>query len=228
MKLTFVIDKKWDKHFIADKKKLPYFEKQYNESLKILELARKEYQNSWDEINGSFSDYIEKVTGYKWFYSDYECIISVIHRGITNWGYAPLILREWKEDPYSMRRITAHELIISHYFEIYKRHYKKEGLRVWQIWALAEIAAWALTSLTPNVKKWWPHDAEYYTNHNYPQLVELQKKMKPIFLKRKNFNEYIKKGVELARNIPSQICEDYEFWEEKYSQTKNRKSKITI
>jgi hypothetical protein len=98
-----------------------------------------------------------------------------------------------------MRRITAHELILSHYFEIYKRHYKKEKLTDKQVWMLAEIAAFALTSLTPEVKKFWSWDTEYYTNHNYPELVKLQNKLKNVFLKRKSFDDYIKKGIDLVR-----------------------------
>ena len=53
----------------------------------------------------------------------------------------------------------------------------------------SEIAAFALTSLTKNVKKWWSWNTEYYTNHNYPHIVNLQNKLKQLFLKRKNFDE---------------------------------------
>ena len=100
-----------------------------------------------------------------------------------------------------MRRITAHELILSHYFEIYKRHYKKEGLTDGQIWALAEIAAFALTSLTPEVKNFWPWNTEYYTNHNYPHIVDIQNQLKMIFLEKK-FDEYVKAGINIIKKFP--------------------------
>jgi len=208
MKLKFIIDKNYDKNlarafFADDKKILNYVDMQYKTSLKYLKLTKKLYQKSWNEISKDFSDYIEKITGYKWFYPTYECVVSVVHLGISNWGEAPKIVRHWKENSYFMRRITAHELILSHYFEIYKRHYKKERLKDGQVWALAEIAAFALTSLTPEVKKFWPWNTEYYTNHNYPHIVEIQNKLKTAFLKRKNFEEYLKKGISLVKKYPN-------------------------
>ena len=206
MRLKFIIDKNYvnemAKAFGFSKKVFTQMNSIYKTSLPFLKKTKKLYQNSWDEINDEFSKYIEKETGYKWFYPEYECVVSVIHKGISNWGTAPKIVRQSNENPYFMRRITAHELILSHYFEIHKRHYKNEGLKDGQIWALAEIAAFALTSLTKDVKEWWPWNTEYYTNHNYPHIVEIQNKLKPIFLKRKDFDEYIKAGVKLVKKYP--------------------------
>ena len=203
MKLKFIIDKNYEKQFIKDKATWQYIDEQHKSSLKFLELTRDLDQKSWDEINDEFSDYIEKTTGYKWFYDTYECVVSVVHSGISSWGSAPKIVRSWKENPYYMRRITAHELILSHYFEIHKRYYKETGLTDGQIWALAEIAAFALTSLTPSVKNFWPWNTEYYTNHKYPYIIELQNELKTIFLSMKNFDEYIDKGIVLVKKYPN-------------------------
>ena len=202
MKLIFTINKDYDKSFVTDKKTLEYVDMQYQMASRFLKLALELYQGSWDEINNEFSSYIEKITGYKWFYDTYECVISVIHKGISNWGNAPKIIRSWKENPYSMRRITAHELILSHYFEIYKRHYKKENLTDGQVWALAEIAAFALTSLTPQAKLFWPWDNDYYTNHNYPHIVDIQNELKEVFLEN-NFDEYIRAGIDMVKKYPN-------------------------
>lgn len=206
MKLKFIIDKKYDKEMARvlclPKKVIAQIDLSYTTTLPYLKLTKKLYQKSWDKINDEFSKYIEKATGYKWFYPKYECVISVIHKGISNWGIAPKIVRSWKENPYFMRRITAHELILSHYFEIYKRYYQSAGLKDEQVWVLAEIAAFALTSLNPIVKKFWPWNTEYYTNHNYPHIVDIQNKLKSIFLKRKNFDEYIEKGIALIKKYP--------------------------
>ncbi len=202
MKLHFVINKEIDESFVKDKKTLNFIDDQYKNSGKFLELTKDLYQKSWNQINNEFSDYVEKRTGYKWFYDDYECIISVIHKGISNWGSAPRIVRAWKENPYSMRRITAHELILSHYFEIYLRNYKDDKIKKEQIWALAEIAAFALTSLTSEVRNFWPWDIEYYTNHNYPHIVGIQDQLKNTFLK-KSFDEYIKEGIKIIKNFPN-------------------------
>lgn len=206
MKVEFTIDKKYDlgmaKAMSFSKEMILNAEKKYKTSGKYLLLTKKIYQNCWNEINDEFSRYIEKETGYKWYYPKYSCVVSTINPGISNWGNAPKIVRWWSENPYLMRRITAHELILSHYFEIYKRNYKKEGLTDWQVWALAEISAFALTSLTKDVKKWWPWNTEYYTDHNYPHIVSLQNELKTAFVKRKNFDEYIKKGISLVKKYP--------------------------
>ncbi len=180
-----------------------YLDKQYKNSLKFMKLTQKLYQGSWDDINDKFSKYVEKITGYDWFYPRYYCILSVVISGASNWGHAPVIVRSWKENPYLMRRITAHELILSHYFEIYKRYYSYEDLTAGQVWALAEIAAWALTSLIKETKEFWP-SIDYYNNKtNYPHLVKPLLQLKPIFLKRKNFDEYIKKGIEIIKKYPN-------------------------
>lgn len=203
MQLKFIIDKNYDKQFIKDEAVLYYIDEQYETSYKFLELTKELYQKSWDEINNDFSDYIEKITGYKWFYNTYECVLSVVHGGISNWGNAPKIIRSWKENPYYMRRTTAHELIVSHYFEIHKKHYKETGLVDGQIWALAEIAAFTLTSLVPEVKNFWSWNVEYFTNHNYPHIVDIQNELKTVFLSRENFDEYIKKGIALVKKYPN-------------------------
>lgn len=200
MKLHFIIDKKYDLSFIKSKKQLQLLELKYSKLKKFLEYSKIEYQKAWNKINDEFSNYVERQTGYKWFYKKYFCVISVVHPGISNWGKAPIIVRWWYENPYTQRRITAHELILSHYFEIYKRNFAKYKLTNGQIWALAEIAAFALTSLSPEVKNFWPWDnSGYYTNHNYPQIVKLQLQLKDDFLQRENFNEYIKNGIKLVK-----------------------------
>jgi len=202
MKLKFIIDQNYDKKFVNNKKELKELETQYPIELRYMKYSQKEYQKSWDEINDIFSDYIEKETGHKWFYKTYYCVVSSVHPGISNWGDEPKIIRWWLENAFTQRRITAHELILSHYFEIYNHHYKKYKLKDGQIWALAEIAAFALTSLCPITKKLWPWDGSgYYTNHNYPQLVDLQLKLKKTFLKRKNFDEYIEAGIKLVKDL---------------------------
>lgn len=206
MQLQFIVDKKYDIEMIGSmgmgKEAYQMLEEEYRLNRKYVEQSKGLYQKSWDLISDDFSKYIEKRTGYKWFYDRYYCIVSVIHPGISNWGRSEEIVRWWKENPFLQRRITAHELVISHYFEIYKHHYRDAGLSDNQVWALAEIAAFALTGLDPDAKKFWPWDHNgYYYNHNYPQLVDLQKKMKPVYIKCINFDNYIKKGIRLVKNI---------------------------
>jgi len=208
MKLKFVIDKKLDmlatKRFMpGDKEALELLKEQYKTSLKYLILTQKMYQESWDEINEEFSEYIEEITGYKWLFPEYICILSFLHPGLSNGGKDNIIVRYWKVNPYYMRRITAHELALSHYRSIYDKHFSDSNLNENQIWALAEIAAYALVSLTPQVNRFWPWDMKYHEEiHGYPEIWKLKLELKNIFLKRKNFQDYIKKGIELVRKYP--------------------------
>jgi hypothetical protein len=221
MKLKFVINKEFDIEMTLHMHSLHMtsvieseaisrksLEEQYKKELPKLESKRKEFQLEWDKINDKFSRYVEKVTGYNWFYPEYECVLSFNIRGASNWGKViwgdiPKIVRGYDvpTNSWYFTRITAHELILAHYFEIYRRYYDKEGLKDGQVWALAEIAAFALTSLTPEAKTFWSN-TEYYTNHNYPQIVELQNELKSTFIKtaaKGDFDSYIKKRIELAR-----------------------------
>lgn len=208
MRLRFVIDEDYDIVMARQTNKtldINHMKAQYAERMPDMLAKQKSYQSAWDEINDRFSSYIERATGYRWFYPVYECVLSFINKGISNWGHAPKIVRSYEEDPHKMRRITAHELILSHYFEIFRRHYKDEGLKDGQVWALAEIAAFALTSLTKEVERFWPGDTKYYTNHNYPHIVELQNALKEPFLKsmtKGDFDDYIKNGIKLVREHP--------------------------
>ena len=208
MKLRFVIDKEYDINITLQMNKnltRQMLERHYDNVLPQMEIKQKEYQSSWDEIGDTFSEYIEKATGYGWFYPEYACVLSVVLRGVSNWGHEPKIMRTWEQDSHTMRRMAAHELILSHYFEIYRRNYSEEGLKDGQVWALAEIAAFALTSLTKEAQSFWPENAERYTNHNYPQIVDIQNGLKTVFIEsmeKKNFDGYVKAGIELVKKYP--------------------------
>ncbi|MFZ5365926.1 MAG: hypothetical protein ACOZBZ_01395 [Patescibacteria group bacterium] len=166
----------------------------YERCLPYIEKLRRLYQESWDEIIDDFSKTVAELTK-PWFYDEYVCVVTHFCKGVSNWN-GNVIGRTWKENPFTQRRITAHEILLAHYFSIYRNYYSGSGLKDRQIWALAEIAAWALTGLEPKLQKFWPWDTSgYYTDHNYPELVDLQLKLKEPFLKRKNFDEYIKIGI---------------------------------
>ena len=206
MKLHFVIDKKYDLRFAQNVKSKQEMEKQYKQCKSVMLYSVREYQKSWDEINDLFSRYIERATGYKWAHEKYYCVVSPVHQGISNWDGSDHIIRWWKENSYAMRRITAHELILHHYFYIVRTHFFSANLTDKQIWALAEIVAFALTSLTPQSKKFWPWDTDgYYTNHNYQSIVQLQNKLKRSFLVRNSFDEYIQIGIKLVKKYKQSI-----------------------
>ena len=218
MKLTFIIDQNYDTDLVLSMLKMTPPEQltkkakeweandqRYQKLGSFLPQVKDWYQQSWDEINNEFSGSVEEITGHSWKHKNYECVVSLFHQGISNWG-GNKIVRGWGESPYKQRRITAHELLISHYFTITRDFFSQENLTDNQIWQLAEISAFALTGLEAKLTCFWPWDKTgYYTNHNYPKLVDLQLKLKEPFLKRKSFDEYVKIGIREIKKVTTSI-----------------------
>lgn len=122
--------------------------------------------------------------------------------GFSNWGKSAKVAWWAYSNPYKLRRWASHEILLSNFFEIIKRYYVDEKITDGQIWALAEITAFAMCCFTALGKKLWPWDLEYSYTHNYPQIMELQKHLKSIFIERSNFNDYIKKAIKLVKEYP--------------------------
>lgn len=175
-------------------------QKTYKELKPYMDSTLESFQNSWDEIIDDFSNLIIEKT-HPWFFDEYICNITHYNPGLSNWN-GNVIGRWWKENAYLQRRITAHEILLAHYFSIHRNNYRDSGLIDKQIWALAEISSFALTGLDKDVRNFWVWDTRgYYTDHNYPELVELQNALKEPFLNRKSFDEYIEKGIELVKQM---------------------------
>lgn len=200
MRLRFIINKKYDLGITPDFNKKTLEEK-YKKTGEYLNKARVLYQKSWDKINNQLFKTTEKITNYRWKYKTYYCILSPFHRGISNWG-GNKIIRGWNENPYTMRKITAHELLISHIFTIFERDFKKENLINKQKWALAEISAFAICGLEKGMIKFWPWISEnekYPLNHNYPEIYKLQKILKSKYEKKRSFKEFLKEGIKIVK-----------------------------
>lgn len=200
MRLKFIIDKKYDFEMASNKKEV---EERYKGILQYLQKTTVFYQKSWDEINDEFFKVSEKITGCSWKHRVYYCVLSPFHKGISSWG-GNKIIRSWNENPYTMRKITVHELIISHIFTIFERDFQKENLSNKEKWALAEICAWVITGLEKRMLKFWPWITEkekYPLSHNYPELYELQKKLKPIYEKKKDFKEFLRKSIKIIKKF---------------------------
>lgn len=160
------------------------------------------YQKSWDEINNDFSQTVEKITGCPWKHKFYFCVISLFLQGISSWG-GNKIVRTWQENPYTMRKITAHELLISHIFTIFEKDFQQKNLADKQKWALAEISAFAITGLEKRTLKFWPwisEEEKYPLRHNYSELYELQRILRPKYEKKKNFNQFLHEGIKILKS----------------------------
>jgi len=211
MRLKFVFNKEYDRATIERLKVMKKYGDEeistldgiYMSSKKVMEESRKAYEKNWRPIDEKFFKLVEKITNYPWMFDNYECVVTAINPGASNWGTSNLISLHWKINPYYVLRIIGHELILHHYFGIIRKHYSDCGLNDGQIWALSEIAAYTLTSLPKEMQNFWPwhtnYMGSYFSGTAYPQLDELRKKLKKPFLERKNFDEYIRKGIKLVK-----------------------------
>jgi len=199
MRLKFIIDKKYDLDLATEKKEA---EERYRRAVKFIRKTKIFYQKSWDEINNDFFKTVEKITGYSWKYKTYFCVLSPIHKGISNWG-GNKIIRSWRENPYTMRKITGHELLISHIFTIFE-DFKKENLSAKEKWALAEISAFAITGLEKSMLRFWPwidEEEKYPFNHRYHELYGLQKILRKRYEKKKGFKEFLRNSIRILKKI---------------------------
>jgi len=182
--------------FIKELKK--YTQKKYGSSSCFLKKTVRLYQLSWDEINEDFFSTTEEITGFDWRYKEYFCVVSFFNKGISNWG-GDKIIRGWNENPYLMRKITAHELLISHIFSIFERkEFARYHLSNDKKWKIAEISAFAICGLEKKMIKFWPwitEEERYPLNHNYPHIYESQKKLKPFYESKKDFKSFLEKAI---------------------------------
>lgn len=182
-------------------------EERYEKSHKQIEDALKSYQHSWDEINDVFSERIEQITGHRWKFDEYLVVLSPFHPGVSNRNNNKII-RWIFEDLIGQRRITAHEILMIHIWDILDERFpdycksqdpKEERKRTFQLWALNEITTVAILGLEPELNELWSDKTRGFDKFlaNYPQLADLKTQFKDVYLKKANFRDYLDKAVAL-------------------------------
>lgn len=172
-----------------------------------IELAIKDYQGAWDKINDIFSKLIEKITEHKWRFDEYLVALGPIHAGISNHG-ENIVARWIFEDPVHQLRITAHEILMIHIWDIldtkYPDYYKNpnEENKKQHLWALNEITTIAILGLEPELNKLWSDDQKGFDKFalNYPQLKNLKEKLKKIYIHKTDFSDYLEKSLAHLNN----------------------------
>lgn len=94
---------------------ISYADRKYLTLANFLTRTLSLYQDSWNEINDSFFAELEKLTEFKAAHNKFYCVLSIFNSGISNWG-GDKVMRHWDRNPFTQRRITAHEIVISHFF----------------------------------------------------------------------------------------------------------------
>ncbi len=171
-------------------------ENRYKINKDLINEAVVSYQLAWDEINDLFSSEIGRITGYGWKYDKYFVIVSPINIGISSPG-GNKVVRSCFEDPYRQRRITAHEILMSHLWYIFYKNFKDIKKRGMQFWALNEITTVAILSLESPLNTVWGNNYENYLR-NYPLLANLKFKLKYSYINKTNFISYLNEGIEVV------------------------------
>ena len=176
------------------KKLVPYLvEQKYKKILPYLKNSVATYQSSWNKINKQFSELVAAKTQSDWKHKIYYCVVSAYHEGISSWG-GNTIARHWSINPDTQRPVTAHELTLSHFWSIMDENEKTKEWTDDKKWQYSEILSWCLLGLDDDFYKFWPwlpQSHRFPLNHNYPDIVPLQKKLRTIYLKHKDFKSFL-------------------------------------
>jgi hypothetical protein len=170
-------------------------ESRYNGLSDLLKEKQKESQREWNKINDFFFKKIEEITKHKWKFSKYEVIISVFHPGLAPRGQN-FIVRGFNQLP--QKRITAHELLMAHLWEILEEKYPETDEE--KLWAINEIATVAILGIEPELNDLWENKDYDSFLTNYPQLDKLKMKLKEIYLNKKDFEDYLNKSMQLIKS----------------------------
>lgn len=194
-------------------------EEKYRKYEKQIEDVSKTYQQSWNEINNFFFEKIEQITEQRWKFDEYLAVLSPFHPGVSNRTYYKVI-RWIFEEPKQQRRITAHEILLIHLWDIFDKklanYYadpKEEQMKM-HLWALSEITAVAILGLEPELNNLWTSDKAGFDTflRNYPQLNDLKMELKEIYLAKISFQDYLDKAVAHLKNKYSARMLSFSFY----------------
>ncbi len=169
----------------------------------LIQKSQEEYAKSWDPVIEVFSRRAQELSGSPWFYRNYECVVSPFHKGLSSW-YSNTITRAYNEDPLKQRRITAHEIVLSHIFHIVRQRYSEAKLSNWRVWAFAEITTVFILDDPELMQKLWPWQTikeNYFSQSNYPQLARLEDQLRKIWISRKDFDDYMTRAVPILKTF---------------------------
>jgi len=165
-----------------------YVKNTYQSYGNFIEKTSKLYQNSWNEINDQFFSLMAEKTKLSSHFPDYRCHVTAFLQGLSNWG-GNIITRGWKENPFIMRKITAHEIVIAYLWNHLKNIFPNNTDD--KHWKISELIAWVMLSHDKDFMKLWPWFIDKSGLQNYPQLVVHIDKVKDIYFTTKDFKDFL-------------------------------------
>lgn len=179
--------------------------------IKISEENKKEMKNfsgklktTWDKINNSFFNEMEKIIGEKYVQEEYNCYLT--DKVIGAYYEDNEITIDYKKDmdvDYACF-VLAEEISHLIYWELWKEIYGREIENVdyifaikgekWSCWHIAEIIPEYILTENPEFEKLgWNKRQRYF---GYKWIPELKKILDPVWNESKNFREFVKKAHE--------------------------------
>jgi len=161
-----------------------------------------DFQAIWKDLLPLYSQVVAEITESPWVHSEYTCVVSSIHPGISSW-YGNLVGIRFDSASVIKRRILAHELVLSNVFQLLRKRYGVAEIGDWQVWAFSEITA-VLILDDPRLQPWWPniaHGGNYFAHSNYPQLEAPEKLLKNLYDHRANYADYEQRAVEVLKDF---------------------------
>ncbi len=173
----------------------------YKEDLPKIQNSVNQYQKSWNKIIRYFSKEVVHLTQHQWFYRKYICVVSAFSPGLTS-SHGNKVVRVYNLNPDEQRRITAHEIVLSHILHILRENYTASEIDPWTSWALGEITTVFILDEGSMMPLWKNYSkvTNYFSTSNYPQLTELEDKLKVIYNSKKDFKDYLDKSILLLKN----------------------------
>ena len=158
-----------------------------------------DFSASWDLCINEFSEIIIELTQHNWFYSNYICVVSAFHYGLSNW-YGNVVARFYNADPIEQRYVTAYEIVLSHIFHISRKYFNKNDVEDHIIWAISEITAALILNDGRLLELWGSNYVPRVESlTGYPSLFDLENKLMTVYKNRLNFMDYLNSAVQLAK-----------------------------
>ncbi len=160
------------------------------------------FTEDWKDLLPLFSRVVVEKTETPWVHSEYICVTSAIHPGISDWFGNKVAVKFDRSTSYK-QRILAHEILLSDVFQLLRRRHPRSELSDWQVWAFSEITP-VLILDDPRLKSFWPEfptAGNWFSHSNYPQLADLEGKLKDLFDNRTSYRDYEDRSVPILKGL---------------------------
>ncbi len=172
----------------------------FNKEGSAITASKDDFETLWRDLLPLFSNVVVQTTESPWVHSEYICVVSSIHPGLSSWRGNKVAVK-FDRPPSYKRRILANEILLSDVFQLLRKRYHGPELSDWQVWAFSEITPILILD-DPRLRPFWPdfpRAGEWFSHSNYPQLVGLEGQLKELFDHRTSYADYEAKSVPLLK-----------------------------